>query len=124
MISGADKGIVSTAFYLSGLIQAYLFRLVSSSSILSDTVMILEFAWKPRCVVIISVNSVARSTFDISSCPVLIEPPVEIAGVQGGPVAVVSERLKTGSICKLCYRYLSKKNSVSIVIRTVYLPVL
>ena len=78
MISGADKGIVSTAFYLSGLIQAYLFRLVSSSSILSDTVMILEFAWKPRCVVIISVNSVARSTFDISSCPVLIEPPSEV----------------------------------------------
>ena len=31
--------------------------------------IILELAWKPLCVVIILVNSAARSTFDISSAP-------------------------------------------------------
>ena len=43
--------------------KIYLLRLTSSSSIVSDVVMILEFAWKPLCVVIISVNSADRSTF-------------------------------------------------------------
>lgn len=50
----------------------YLLRLVSSSRSVSDTVMIRLLAWKPRCVVIISVNSLERSTFDISSTPVFM----------------------------------------------------
>ena len=55
----------------------YLLRLINSSSSVSETVMVLEFAWKPRCVVIICVNSVERSTFDISRTPVFILPPLE-----------------------------------------------
>ena len=47
----------------------YLLRFVSSSSSVSETVMIRELAWKPRWVVIISVNSAERSTLDISSTP-------------------------------------------------------
>ena len=50
----------------------YRFRLVSSSSNVSDTVMIRLFAWKPRWVVIISVNSEERSTLLISRTPVFI----------------------------------------------------
>ena len=42
---------------------------------MSDTVIILEFAWNPLCVVIISVNSEDRSTLDISNIPVDIVPP-------------------------------------------------
>ena len=41
----------------------------------SDVVIILEFAWKPLCVVIISVNSFDKSTFDISNAPVVMPPP-------------------------------------------------
>ena len=44
----------------------YLFRLTSSSSNVSDTVMIRLFAWKPRWVVIIVVNSLDKSTLLIS----------------------------------------------------------
>ena len=39
---------------------------MSSSSSVSETVIIREFAWNPLCAVIISVNSLERSTFDIS----------------------------------------------------------
>ena len=39
--------------------------LMSVSSISSDTVMIFEFDWKPRCVMIISENWSAMSTFYI-----------------------------------------------------------
>ena len=53
----------------------YLLRLISSSSSVSDVVITLEFAWKPRCVTIISVNCDDKSTFDISSCPEAIELP-------------------------------------------------
>ena len=35
---------------------AYRFILISVSSISSETVMIFEFDWKPRCVMIISEN--------------------------------------------------------------------
>ena len=45
------------------------------SSISSATVVIFELAWKPRCVTIISANSVAKSTFDISSAlDVIVKP--------------------------------------------------
>ena len=36
--------------------------------------MIREFAWKPRCATIISVNSEVRSTLDISSWPAMMAP--------------------------------------------------
>src|SRR5690625_5611291 len=50
----------------------YLFKLTGSCNISSDVMMILVFAWKPRWAVIISVNSSAKSTFDISSAPLAI----------------------------------------------------
>ena len=36
----------------SSYIICYRFKLINSSSIVSDVVIILEFAWKPLCVVI------------------------------------------------------------------------
>ena len=48
---------------------------MSVSSISSPTVMIFEFDWKPRCVMIISENSFAMSTFDISSADGVIVTP-------------------------------------------------
>ena len=41
----------------------------------SDVVITRDFAWNPRCVVIICVNSVERSTFDISNSPDVILLP-------------------------------------------------
>ena len=41
---------------------------------MSEVVIILELAWKPLWVVIISVNSVAKSTLDISKVPLVILP--------------------------------------------------
>ncbi len=49
--------------------RAYLLRLTSSCSISSLVVITRAFDWKPLCVVIMFVNSCARSTFDISSAP-------------------------------------------------------
>jgi hypothetical protein len=46
----------------------------SSSSMLSEVVMIRELAWKPRCAVIMFVNSWAISTEDDSSAPEKIYP--------------------------------------------------
>ncbi len=48
------------------LSSVYRFRLTSSSNKVSDTVIIRLFAWKPRCVVIMVVNSLDRSTLLIS----------------------------------------------------------
>ena len=45
----------------------YRFRLMSSWSMLSTVVMILELAWNPLSVVIILTNSAAMSTLDCSS---------------------------------------------------------
>ena len=45
------------------------------SNISSPTVMIFEFDWKPRCVTIISANSFAKSTLDISSAEGVIVTP-------------------------------------------------
>ncbi len=50
----------------------YLFRFTSSSKMESETVIIRLFAWKPLCVVIISVNSWERSTLLISRTPLVI----------------------------------------------------
>ena len=47
---------------------------MSSSSMVSDTVIIRELAWKPRWVTIISENSWARSTLDISRALFLMAP--------------------------------------------------
>ena len=69
-----DHPIVLTLIFTN--YYNYLFRFTSSSINVSDTVIILELAWKPLCVVIISVNSVERSTLDISKTPDEIEPPV------------------------------------------------
>ena len=56
----------------------YRFRLINSSRSVSDVVITLEFAWKPLCVVIISVNSEAKSTLDISSPPEFMVLPFEV----------------------------------------------
>lgn len=48
---------------------------MSVSSISSPTVMILELDWKPRCVIIISENSFAMSTLDISSADDVVVTP-------------------------------------------------
>lgn len=56
--------------YTQGVYQQitdYRFRLISSSRSVSEVVITREFAWKPLCVVIISVNSELKSTLDISS---------------------------------------------------------
>ncbi len=53
----------------------YLFKFTSSSSKESEVVIIRLFAWKPRCVVIISVNSADRSTLLISNTPDSMLPP-------------------------------------------------
>ena len=58
--------------YKEGAAIAYRFRFTSSSSKVSEVVIIREFAWNPLWVVIISVNSVDRSTLDISSTPLVI----------------------------------------------------
>ncbi len=46
-----------------------------------------ELAWKPRCVIIIDVNSSDKSTLDISSAPGVIRPrsPVPAAPICGMP---------------------------------------
>ena len=41
--------------------------------------MIFEFDWKPRCVMIISENWSAMSTFDISSAEVVSSVPISDA---------------------------------------------
>ncbi len=41
----------------------------------------LELAWKPRSAVIMLVISLARSTFDISSSPPMVEPKPAVSGV-------------------------------------------
>lgn len=51
---------------------AYRLRFTNSCSISSLLVITRELAWKPRCVTIMFVNSWARSTFDISSAPLVI----------------------------------------------------
>ena len=49
--------------------------LMRVSSISSPTVMVLEFAWKPRCVTIMSENWSAISTLDISRADGVIVQP-------------------------------------------------
>ena len=72
---------ICTVFILFFAISDYFyyrFRLINSSRSVSDVVITLEFAWKPLCVVIISVNSEARSTLDISSSPEFMVLPFEV----------------------------------------------
>ncbi len=64
----------------------YRFKLTNSCNISSEVVMIFVFAWKPRCAMIISVNSSERSTFDISREPdanrsAILSPAILILGV-------------------------------------------
>src|SRR3712207_3771493 len=55
-------------------------RLTSSWRISSEVVMIRLLAWKPRWAITRLVNSCARSTFDISSAPLVMRPrPAEPA---------------------------------------------
>ena len=56
----------------AGRRRAYRLMLTRSLSISSAVEMTRELAWKPRCALIMSVNSVARSTFDISSVPPMV----------------------------------------------------
>ena len=49
-------------------------RLTRSWSIWSAVEITRELAWKPRCAVIMAVNSEARSTFDISIAPAVVVP--------------------------------------------------
>ena len=44
-------------------LQFYRFMLISVSSISSETVMIFELPWKPRWVMIMSVNSLTMPAF-------------------------------------------------------------
>ena len=101
---------------LCHLAAAYLLQVHKLLKKVSDVVITREFAWNPRCVVIICVNSVERSTFDISNSPDVILLPVrrnihtdtiELTGVQGRAVAVLSDFLKTCRIGELCDRDLS-----------------
>src|ERR1700760_3230633 len=50
------------------------FRLTRSCSISSAVLIVRELASKPRCASIMLVNSVASSTFDISSVPLIVRP--------------------------------------------------
>src|ERR1700748_288866 len=50
------------------------FRFTRSWSISSAVVIVRELASKPRCASIMLVNSVANSTFDISSVPEIVMP--------------------------------------------------
>ena len=56
-------------------------RFTRSCSISSAVEMTREFAWNPRCAVIMVVNWVARSTFDISSMPATVWPKPVVFGV-------------------------------------------
>ena len=62
-------------------------RFTRSWSSSSEAVMTFEFAWKPRWATIRLVNSLDRSTFDISSAPPAREPrpPVPAAPTCGSP---------------------------------------
>lgn len=53
---------------LTGL-RSYRFRFTSSANISSAVVMTRALAWKPRCAVIILVNSCDRSTLELSNAP-------------------------------------------------------
>ena len=56
--------------------DVYRIMLTRSCNIWSLVVIIFPFAWKPRWVMIMSVNCWARSTFDISSAPLAIDETV------------------------------------------------
>src|SRR5699024_3704764 len=58
----------------------YLFKFTSSCKISSEVVMIFVLDWKPRCALIISVNSSARSTLDISSALLTTSPAPSVLG--------------------------------------------
>ena len=58
----------------------YRFMFMSSASISSVVVMMRELAWKPRWVMIILTNSVAKSTFDCSNEFGLILPKEPFPG--------------------------------------------
>src|SRR5690625_7625251 len=62
------------------LLPYYRFKFTSSCRISSDVEMILVFAWNPRCATIIFVNSSARSTFDISKAPLMIDAAPSVSG--------------------------------------------
>ena len=53
--------------------------------------MTREFAWKPRWAVIMLVNSVARSTFDISTVPAVVTPNVPAGVVPGVPTTAAPD---------------------------------
>lgn len=65
---------LSVLFSFGLLGRDYRFRVSSSWSIWSEVWMVLELAWKPRSVTIMSVICSARSTLDISRLPAMIEP--------------------------------------------------
>lgn len=60
----------------------------------SETVIILEFAWKPLWVTIISENSAERSTFEDSSAEDCSRPVPSVPGTQrlGVPEFAVAEK--------------------------------
>ena len=61
--------------------------LTRSFSISSDVVITRAFAWNPRCAMIMFVNCVERSTFDISRKPdwIVPLPPAPGAPTTAGP---------------------------------------
>ena len=67
----------------------------SSVSISSAAPITRELAWKPRCAVIIVVNSVARSTFDISTVPDTASPklPPGVPEVGAPELGLSTQRL-------------------------------
>src|SRR5690625_688335 len=84
--------IIGGSAHRHSLPPYYLFKLTSSCNISSDVVIILVFAWKPRWAVIISVNSSAKSTFDISREPlaILAAPSLSASTKPARPALFVS----------------------------------
>ncbi len=60
---------LTNACSLLAVTYDYRFRFTSSVSISSAVVITRALAWKPRCAIIMLVNSSDRSTFELSSAP-------------------------------------------------------
>jgi len=68
-----DDAVFADVREHSQLGGSHRFRFTTSCSISSLFVMTRLFAWKPRWATIMFVNSCARSTFDISSAPLVMK---------------------------------------------------
>src|ERR1700761_7906818 len=110
--------------------------LTRSWRISSLVVITRELAWKPRCAMTRLVNSWARSTFDISSAPLVIKPrpPEPAAPTWARPEFTVLRNIESPTFSRpltllklaratwpsVCLRPLEKTPTIWPVLETVY----